>query len=42
MTPITLNFGRLDMCNRELALNPDTPPETLALLENDGDYYVRY
>ena len=42
MTPITLNFGRLDMSNYHLARNLTTSPETLARLANDYRYYVRY
>ena len=38
--PITLNFGRLDMSNIDLALNTTTP-ETLERLSNDEDWKVR-
>ena len=30
------------MTNLELAINPNTPPETLALLATDKDYGVRW
>ncbi len=30
------------MSNYALADNPNTPPETLALLANDEEYWVRY
>jgi hypothetical protein len=39
MTPITLNFARLDMCNFILAQNPNTSTETLERLANDKSYY---